>query len=142
MRRLPFLSRLKPEQLDLLGQLVRYAITGGGITVMHLTIYYVLAGAAHLVSPQIANIIAQFFSTSIGYVIHSRWSFKGHGRRDNLARSVARFLMVTAIGYSINVFWVWLFTDFLNGPVWWPMPFMAVLTPLTVFYLNRRWVFA
>ena len=142
MNRLPFLSRLKPEHVTLLGQLVRYAITGGGITVMHLSIYYVLAGQLRLVSPQVANIIAQFFSTSIGYVIHSRWSFRGHGTRDNTARSVFRFLVVTAIGYGTNVFWVWLFTDWLGGPVWWPMPFMAVLTPLTVFYLNRRWVFA
>jgi hypothetical protein len=30
----------------------------------------------------------------------------------------------------------------MGGEAWWPSPAMAVLTPLAVFWLNRKWVFA
>lgn len=141
MHRLPFVSRLNPDHLDLLGQLIRYVLTGGLVTCVHLGIYWGLADPGYT-SPQVANIVAQIFSTTLGYNLHSRWSFKGHGTRDNTARSVMRFLVVTAIGYGLNSLWVWLFTGFLHGAVWWPMPAMAIATPLIVFYLNRRWVFS
>lgn len=141
MHRLPFISRLKPDHLELLAQLVRYVLTGGLVTGVHLGIYWGLAHPGYT-TPQIGNIAAQLVSTTLGYNLHSRWSFRGHGARDNTARSVTRFLLVTAIGYGLNSFWVWLFTAYLDGAVWWPMPAMAIATPLIVFYLNRRWVFA
>lgn len=135
------LSRLDHAQAELLGQLIRYGLTGGFVTLIHLGVYWTAAQPMH-VAPLIANIVAQMFSTTLGYILHSRWSFRGHGRRDNLARTGGRFIAVTVIGFSLNSLWVWLFTGLLHGPVWWPMPVMAIATPLLVFWLNRRWVFA
>lgn len=137
----PHLARFEPHHVELAGQLIRYGLSGGFVTLVHLGIYWGFAGPLH-VAPLIANIVAQVVSTTLGYVIHSRWSFRGHGRRDNLARTGGRFLIVTAFGFALNSFWVWLFTGLLGGAVWWPMPAMAVLTPLAVFWLNRKWVFA
>jgi putative flippase GtrA len=134
------LARLEPHHVELLGQLVRYVFTGGLVTVVHLGIYWGLAQPMHI-APLVANVVAQAFSTTLGYNLHSRWSFRGHGTRDNLARTGGRFLIVTAIGFGLNSFWVWLFTGLLHGAVWWPMPAMAIATPLIVFWLNRRWVF-
>ena len=141
MKRLPILSRLSAEQAELLGQLVRYGLTGGFVTAAHLGIYWTSAQWLG-VTPFIANIIAQIVSTTLGYILHSRWSFRGHGSRDNQMASILRFLAVTAVGFLLNSLWVWLFTDVVGGPLWSPMPAMAIATPLIIFWLNRRWVFA
>lgn len=135
------LARLEAHHVELLGQLVRYVFTGGLVTLVHLGIYWGLA-EHRLATPLLANIAAQVVSTTLGYNLHSRWSFRGHGTRDNLARTGGRFLAVTAIGFLLNSAWVWLFTGVLGGAVWWPMPAMAIATPLIIFWLNRRWVFA
>ena len=135
------LSQLEDHHLQTLAQIIRYVFSGGALTVLHLGIYWTAAQPLHI-APLIANIIAQCASTTTGYVVHSRWTFQGHGRRDNLARTGGRFLIVTAFGFLLNSIWVWLFTGFLHGPVWWPMPAIAILTPLAVFWLNRLWVFS
>jgi len=125
---------------ELFGQLVRYGLTGGLASIVHLVIYWVgatLAGIPAL----IANLLGYFAAVIVGYVIHSRWSFRGHGRRDNLARTGTRFVIVSLVSLGLNSLWVWLFVERLDGPTWWPMPFMLGVTPLVVFWLNRRWVF-
>ncbi len=135
------ISRLEDQHLQTLAQLFRYLFSGAFVTLIHLAVYWT-AAQPFRVAPLIANIIAQFVSTALGYNIHSRWTFRGHGRRDNLARTGGRFLAVTVFGFLLNSFWVWLFTGLLQGAVWWPMPAMAILTPLLVFWLNRLWVFS
>ena len=126
---------------ELLGQLIRYGITGGLASVVHLGLYWTLAELAK-VAPLIANFIGFVGALIVGYTIHSHWSFRGHGRRGNLARTGGRFFAVSLVGLALNSFWVWLFVERLGGATWWPMPFMLFVTPLAVFYLNRRWVFA
>lgn len=135
------LSRLEDHHVQTFTQLLRYVFSGGALTVLHLSVYWIAAKPFHI-APLLANVIAQMASTSSGYVVHSRWTFRGHGRRDNLARTGGRFLIVTTFGFLLNSFWVWLFTGLLHGPVWWPMPAIAILTPLAVFWLNRLWVFS
>jgi putative flippase GtrA len=74
--------------------------------------------------------------------MHSRWSFRGHGRRDDPRRTTGRFALVSLISYGLNSFWVWLFTQPLGlGPEW-PMLPMLFVTPAVTFVLNRQWVFA
>jgi hypothetical protein len=50
----------------------------------------------------------------VGYVVHSRWSFRGHGRRDNLARTGGRFVIVSLVSFGLNQFWVWLLVQRLE----------------------------
>jgi putative flippase GtrA len=135
------LSRLEDHHLQTLAQIIRYVFSGGAITLFHLALYWTAAQMLHI-APLIANLIAQCASTATGYIVHSRWTFQGHGRRDNLARTGGRFLVVTAFGFTLNSVWVWLFTGLLHGPVWWPMPAIGILTPFAVFWLNRLWVFS
>lgn len=125
---------------ELAGQLVRYAITGGLASVFHLGLYWTLAELAR-VPALIANLIGYVAAVIVGYIVHSRWSFRGHGRRDNLARTGGRFVIVSLVSLGLNSLWVWLFVERLGGSTWWPMPFMLGVTPLVVFWLNRRWVF-
>ena len=98
-------SRLDEEHLKALGQLIRYVFSGGAVTLLHLAVYWAVAQPLRI-APLIANAVAQIVSTCTGYVVHSRWTFQGHGKRDNLARTGGRFLIVTAFGFLLNSFWV------------------------------------
>ena len=121
-------------------QLVRFAISGGFITLLQAGIYWLVATPLH-VAPLIANFIGYLFAVTTGYFVHSHWSFRGHGSRDSVARTSSRFFIVSLVSLALNSFWVWLFTGLLHGPTWWPMPFMLVVSPLITFALNRYWVF-
>ena len=134
-------DRLSPAHVMLLGQLVRYGISGLFVTALHQAMYLGMAEGRGM-SPQLSNIVATLIATLVGYIIHSQWSFKDHGGRDGHARMGIRFVTVTLFGFLLNSIWIWLFHDLLQGEDWWPSPAMAILTPLAVFWLNRKWVFA
>jgi len=125
---------------ELLGQFVRYGVTGGFASVVNIAIYWVAATFLG-VDPNLAMFLGYLAAVLVGYVIHSRWSFRGHGRRGNLARTGGRFVLVSLVSFALNSLWVWLFVRYLGGPTWWPIPAVLGVTPLLVFWLNRRWVF-
>ena len=124
-------------------QLIRYAITGGGVTALSALTYWIAAkrDGPFRIAPLVANILAYLVAVTIGYILHSRWSFAGHGRRDNAARTTFRFMLASLISLAFNSFWVWLLTEHIKGATWWPIPLMVLITPLMLFWINRRWVF-
>jgi len=124
---------------ELFGQLVRYALTGGLASIVNIGVYWLLA--ARGMDPNLAWGVGFVSAVVVGYIVHSRWSFRGHGRRDNLARTGGRFVVVSLVSFAANQFWVWLFVQHLGLPLWAPYPPVLLVTPLLVFWLNRRWVF-
>lgn len=124
----------------LFGQVARFAITGGFVTALGIAIYLFFATIVE-VPPLVANLISYAVCVTIGYFLHSRWSFRGHGRRDNAAKTTSRFLMVSLASLSLNSLFVWILTGPMGGPDWWPTVPMVFVTPLVTFALNRRWVF-
>ena len=126
---------------ELVGQLFRYALTGGFVTALGIGVYLV-AAILFNVPPLLANVLAYAICVAVGYVIHSRWSFKGHGRRDNVARTTSRFFIVSLVSFALNSLFVWILTGPMQGPDWWPTIPMLFVTPLVTFGLNRKWVFA
>ena len=124
---------------ELIGQLVRYGISGGLASFVNIAVYWVLA--ARGMNPNLAWTIGYVMAVAFGYFIHSRWSFRGHGRRDNIARTGGRFAVVSLVSFFLNQFWVWLLVVRLDLPLWAPYPLVLGLTPLVVFALNRKWVF-
>lgn len=118
---------------------MRYALTGGLASVVNIGVYWVLALRG--MDPNLAWTFGFVSAVLVGYVVHSRWSFKGHGRRDNLARTGGRFVVVSLVSFGLNQLWVWLLVSHLNLPLWAPYPLVLGVTPLAVFWLNRRWVF-
>jgi len=122
------------------GQLIRYALTGGFVTALQAAVYWSLAQMLH-VHPQLANFAGYLVAVVTGFVLHGRFSFRGHGNRDRPMAQAARFVAVSLLSLSLNAFWVWLCTVPLGWPLWTPIPFMGVVTPGLVFVLNRQWVF-
>jgi putative flippase GtrA len=123
----------------MLAQFVRYTITGGLVTALGAALYWVLAALIEI-APLAANLLAYLVMVSTGYVMHSRWSFKGHGDpRD--PRTTLRFFLVSLVSLALNSLFVWLLTGLLAGPEWWPVLTMLFVTPVIVFALNRQWVF-
>jgi putative flippase GtrA len=132
--------KLSGEHREIAGQLVRYGLTGGVTTIVNYGIFWLLA--ANRLDPNFAWTIGYLAAFLLGYIVHSRWSFRGHGRRDNLTRTGGRFFAVSLVSFALNQLWVWLLVSHFALPLWAPSPLVFGVTPLIVFSLNRRWVFA
>jgi putative flippase GtrA len=124
-----------------IGQIARYAITGGGITLLGAGLYGGLV-ALTTIHEQLAVIAAYAVCVALGYVLHSRWSFRGHGSRDNTAKTTARFFVVSLVSYGLNAFFTWLLVRGFDLERWTPVLPILFVTPLATFALNRRWVFS
>ena len=119
--------------------MLRYGVIGIGLAALYAAIYW--AGATFLAMPaQLANGAGFVAALVAGYVLHSQWSFRGHGRRSGWSWS--RFLVVNFAGYLLNCLWVWLIVDELARPIALSIVPIVTLTPLFTFLLNRRWTFA
>jgi len=125
---------------EIFGQLVRFGLTGGLLTVLVAGGYWLVATLLH-VEPMLSLTLNFVVFTGLGYLLHSRFSFRGHGSRDNATARTARFFTVNVIGFLANQSFVWLLVKQLGGPTWWPVLPILFVTPLLTFALNRRWVF-
>ena len=124
-----------------LGQLMRYAITGGGITLVGGGLYLALVQLT-AIDEQLAMLAAYIVCVAIGYVLHSRWSFRGHGSRDNPAKTTSRFFIASLVSYGLNAFFTWALVRGLDLARWTPVLTTLFVTPVIMFVVNRRWVFA
>ena len=122
----------------LFGQLVRFGLVGGLSTVVYAIIYWPLA--TYVIHPVLAVVVAFVVAASVGYVLHSGWSFRGHGRREP-GRTQLKFVLVQGFGMLLNATFTWILTGPVGGPTWWPLVPAVLVTPFATFALNRRWVF-
>lgn len=124
----------------LFGQLVRFGLVGGFSTILYAAIYWPLA--TYVMHPVLAVFIAFSIAVAVGYVLHSSWSFRGHGKSSEGGRTQAKFLSVQSVGMVLNAAFTWVLTGPLfHGPTWWPLVPAVLVTPLVTFALNRYWVF-
>jgi putative flippase GtrA len=124
-----------------LGQMIRFGIVGGLSTVLYSIIYWPLA--TYVIAPVLAVIVAFAVSVCVGYVLHSRWSFKGYGRAERTRREQTRFVVVQCSGLLLNMIFTWVLTGPLfHGHTWWPLVPAVLVTPFVTFALNRQWAFA
>jgi putative flippase GtrA len=136
-------NRLSPtsDQRALMAQLLRFGVSGGLMTALGVGFYAVAVNYLGFV-PLFATLFAYGIAGIFGYVLHSRFSFRGHGRRDNVARTGSRFIVTMFLSYIINSLFVWGLTSGMSGEWWWPVPAMVFITPVIIFMVSRRWVFA
>ena len=133
------LADLTPERRAMLGQLMRFVVSGAFVTALGVGVYAIVALLLRW-HPQLGNFLAYAVAMATGYVLHSRWSFRGHGAERDL-RTKVRFVIVSLISYALNSFWVWLlFTQLQLGRAA-PIVPMLFVTPAVTFLLNRQWVF-
>jgi putative flippase GtrA len=119
-------------------QLVRFALVGFFLAGVYSAIYWYLA--TYVMPPMLAVVVAFAVAVSIGFVMHSRWSFRGHGKRED-RRLKMKFLLVQASGFVLNEAFTWVLTGPLHGPTWWPLIPAIFVTPLATYIFNRQWVF-
>ena len=121
------------------GQLARFAVVGLFLAGIYSAIYWYLA--ANVMTPVLAVVIAFLVSVSIGFVLHSRWSFRGHGGTED-RRMKIKFLLVQSSGFVLNEIFTWVLTGPLfHGATWWPLIPAIFVTPFATFLLNRQLVF-
>ena len=125
---------------ELVGQLIRFALTGGLLTALVAAGYWAIATFAG-VDPMVALTIVFCLATGIGYLLHSRWSFRGHEASGSATARSLRFFTVNILGFLTNQAFVWLLVIQMGGPTWWPVLPILFVTPLLTFALNRQWVF-
>ena len=121
-----------------LGQLVRFAIVGFSLAGVYSAIYWYLA--TYVMPPMVAVVIGFVVAVSIGFVLHSRWSFRGHGKAED-HRMKVKFLAVQGSCFVLNEIFTWVLTGPMHGPTWWPLIPAIFLTPLATYLLNRQLVF-
>ena len=123
----------------MLGQLIRFGVTGLGVTAIYAAIYWPLA--TYVMNPNIAVTVAFVLATLVGRYAHGAISFRDHGERDR--RTMHRFFVVQGFGFLLNQGFTWALVTgpFVHGPTWWPLVPTVLVTPLATFGLNRAWVF-
>ncbi|HEY6048906.1 MAG TPA: GtrA family protein [Sphingomicrobium sp.] len=120
-------------------QLARFGVVGLFLAGVYSAIYWYLA--TYVMPPVAAVVIAFAVSVSLGFVMHSRWSFRGHGARED-RRLKIKFLLVQSSGFLLNEAFTWVLTGpLVRGPTWWPLIPAIFVTPFATFLLNRQWVF-
>jgi len=124
---------------QMLGQMLRFGAVGLFSTFVYAAVYWPLG--EFLISPMGAVPIAFGVAVCIGYVLHSRWSFRGHGQQ-RTPRTQAKFVFVQGLGLLLNWAFTWELTVRMGGPTWWPLVPALLVTPAVTFGLNRWWVFA
>jgi putative flippase GtrA len=124
---------------EMLGQLARFVVTGGFVTALGIGVYALVAIGLRW-NPQLGNFLAYVVAVMTGYVLHSKWSFRGHGS-ERTSSTKLRFATVSVISYALNSFWVWLLYTHLDLGRGAPILPMLFVTPVVTFILNRQWVF-
>src|SRR5687768_5641117 len=124
----------------LFGQVVRFGMVGAFVTALGAAAYYFPATFLG-VPPLLANLLGYGVAVLVGYALHSRVSFRGHGARDRPLQRTGRFFVVSLVSLGLNSLFVGILTGPLDGPTWWPLIPMPFVTPVATFYLNRQWVF-
>jgi putative flippase GtrA len=134
------LTALHPERRRLLGQLIRFIISGALVTALGVGVYALVALVLHW-HPQLGNFLAYVIAVATGYVMHSKWSFRGHGS-DRTHGTKIKFVTVSIISFALNSLWVWLLFTHLGLGRAAPILPMLFVTPVVTFSRNRPWVFS
>lgn len=133
------LATLPPERRAIIGQLLRFLVSGGIVTALGVGVYALVALVLRW-HPQVGNLLAYVTAMATGYMLHSKWSFRDHGG-SRTGGTMGRFLVVSLLSLALNSFWVWLATEPMGLSPAWPIAPMLFVTPLVTFTLNRQWVF-
>lgn len=133
------IERYLPEKYrEVAGQLLRYGVLGVFVTVCGQAMFTALDTFTRS-PPQVCTAAGFLVSVTIGYNLHSRYTFTNQGERGWPA--FLRFFVAALPSLFVNVFWTWLVISLLR------LPHVAVnvpvffVTPFMIFAINKWWVF-
>ncbi|WP_254602108.1 GtrA family protein [Sphingomonas bacterium] len=126
------------KRRELFWQLVRYGVNGCIVTGTYTAVFVLIDSMTHA-SPQICNAFGYLVAVMLGYFLHSRVTFKGHGERGRAAQ--IRFFAASFPSVVLNAGWTWLLISRLQLPHWTVQVPIWCITPILLFALNRWWVF-
>ncbi|WP_293881909.1 GtrA family protein [Sphingomonas sp.] len=132
---------LDDKQRALLAQILRYAVTGGIVTLLGVATYALFVRVV-AVPPLVANVAAYLVSMALGYFLHGRFSFRDQATAGGSVRVGGKFFVTSGISFALNSFFVWLFTSVLHWDRLTPIAAMVFITPAICFVIYRKWVFA
>lgn len=122
-------------------QLGRYAVAGATAAAVYALVYLLVAGQLPAGQAAFAVVPAFLISLFVSFQLHSRWSFAGHGSREEKIAQPLRFLVIQAVGLVTNFVITYVVTAVLLAPNWVALVPSLTLTPLLTFALQRHWVF-
>jgi putative flippase GtrA len=127
----------------MLGQLIRFGIAGAISSAIYSAVYLPLANHVFARGQAVFAVPFAFaVAVTVGFFLHSAWSFKGHGTRDQSGRQHMKFVAVQGFGLLLNLAFTWIITGpLLHGPNWLPLIPAFTVIPVATFALNRQWVF-
>lgn len=126
----------------MLGQLLRFGIAGGVSTLIYAAVYLPLTAWVFRGSQAVYAVPFAFaVAVTAGFFLHSKWSFKGHGKRHSGGLQQAKFVMVQGSGMALNAAITWIGTAFFGYPAWVPLLPAVLLATILTFVLNRWLVF-
>jgi putative flippase GtrA len=131
---------LDENQRALVAQILRYAVTGGFVTVLGVATYALfvrLVGAP----PLAANVAAYLVSMAFGYFLHGRFSFRDQAVSGKSVQVGGKFFITSGISFTLNSLFVWLFTSVFHWDKLTPIAAMVFITPAICFVIYRKWVF-
>ncbi|BCY14524.1 hypothetical protein L3i22_096120 [Actinoplanes sp. L3-i22] len=120
------------------GRLIRYALSGGASTITHFGIGLFGVHVLHL-RPVLASTTGFVASIAVSYLLQRMWVFRSSAGH---ALAGSKFLIVTAVAFTINTTVLWLGTEVLDAPYPLVQPVALTLIPLLNYYLNSRWTFS
>lgn len=132
------------RESGVIGQLVRFGVAGAISSAVYSIVFLPLAWYVTGARLSVIAVIPAFFTAAtVGYFLHSNWSFKGHGTRENPRSRQMKFLIVQALGMILNLAFTWIITGpLLHQPAWVSLIPCFLVTPFATFALNRQLVFA
>ncbi|WP_323182653.1 GtrA family protein [Aldersonia sp. NBC_00410] len=126
---LPLTDEPGGTDVDLVTQVVRFAITGGLSAIVDFGLYVALLSAGLHVS--VAKSISFIAGTSTAYVINRRWTFNAPPSRARFAAVIALYGVTFAVQVGINFALYHALPD-----QWWRVPVAFVIAQGTATVIN------
>lgn len=122
--------------LKLPKKLLRFAVVGGGVTLLHILVAVFLIKIMGA-SPAIANGVAFGTATLVSYAANTLWSFSAQMKKANLVR----FLTVSAVGLVLATVSSG-FIDSLGLHYGLGIALVVIVVPGVTFSLHNFWTYA
>ena len=117
-------------------QLISFGIIGVTSNIILYLLYITLTSAG--LGPKTAASISYAIGVTQSFLLNRRITFKHEGAALPVA---IRFAVAYAIGYLINILWLYAFVDIGGYPHEWAQLLLIPILAMTLFLIQKFWVF-